>query len=141
MVKTEELRIPQSEFNLDRLDGTGPSGYVLDINRMQMIFIDYSWYGAGKIRYGIRANQGKIIYFHEIYNNNVNTKAHMRSGNLPGRFEISSNSKAGTLVIGNLLTNSTTLSVNKDFGDYLPTKGRVIVNNEYMEYTNSITLK
>ena len=140
VVKTEELRIPQSEFNLDRLDGTGPSGYVLNINRMQMIFIDYSWYGAGKIRYGIRANKGKIIYFHEIYNNNVNVKAHMRSGNLPGRFEISSNSKAGTLVAGNLQTNSTTLSVNKDFGDYLPTKGRIIVNNEYIKYTKGNTL-
>jgi len=98
VIRTEELRVPQSEFNLDKLDGTGPSGYKLDLNRMQMMFIDYSWYGAGKVRYGIRAVNGKIIYFHEIYNNNVNIKAHMRSGNLPGRFEISSTSKTGTIL-------------------------------------------
>jgi len=95
--KTEELRTRQKDFNLDKLDGTGPSGYVVDLNRMQMIFIDYSWYGAGKIRYGIRSNKGKIIYFHEIYNNNVNSKAYMRTGNVPGRFEITSRSKRGKI--------------------------------------------
>ena len=96
--KTEELRTRQSDFNLDKLDGTGPSGYTVDLNRMQMVFIDYSWYGAGKVRYGIRSNKGKIIYFHELYNNNVNNKAYMRSGNLPGRFEITSRSKRGKIV-------------------------------------------
>lgn len=139
VIKTEELRIPQNEFNIDRLDGTGPSGYIFDKNKMQMVFIDYSWYGAGKVRYGIRANKGKIIYFHEIYNNNVNIKAHMRSGNLPGRFEITSNSKNGTLISG-LETTSPTVIVDSEFGEYLPTKGRVIVNNEYICYTKGDTL-
>lgn len=139
ITKTEELRIPQTEFNLDRLDGTGPSGYIFDKNKMQMVFIDYSWYGAGKIRYGIRANQGNIIYFHEIYNNNVNIKSHMRSGNLPGRFEITSNSKSGTIVNG-LQTGSTSIIVDSTFGNYLPNKGRVIINNEYINYTKGSTL-
>ncbi|MFZ9341973.1 MAG: hypothetical protein ACO24P_00010 [Candidatus Nanopelagicaceae bacterium] len=92
ILKTEELRIRQKDFSLDQLDGTGPSGYTLDLNRMQMIFIDYSWYGAGKVRYGIRTNNGDVNYFHETPNNNVNTEAYMRSGNLPGRFEIQNRS-------------------------------------------------
>jgi len=137
VIKTEELRIPQSEFNLDRLDGTGPSKYVLNLNRMQMMFIDYSWYGAGKIRYGIRANKGKIIYFHEIYNNNVNTKAHMRSGNLPGRFEIQSKSQTGTFLTAVGSSGATSLSarVSNDDASYLPTRGRIVISNEYIEYT------
>jgi len=139
VVKTEELRIPQSEFNLDKLDGTGPSGYIFNINRMQMVFIDYSWYGAGKIRYGIRANEGKIIYFHEIYNNNVNTKAHMRSGNVPGRFEITSNSKSGNL-ISDLQVNSSFIIVDSDLGANLPNKGCIVINNEYIYYTKSETV-
>lgn len=97
LLKTQELRIKQKDFNLDQLDGTGPSGYVLDLNRMQMIFIDYSWYGAGKIRYGIRTVSGEIIYFHQIENNNTNTEAYMRSGNLPGRFEIQNRSNRAFL--------------------------------------------
>ncbi len=137
VIKTEELRIPQSEFNLDRLDGTGPSKYVLNLNRMQMMFIDYSWYGAGKIRYGIRANKGKIIYFHEVYNNNVNTKAHMRSGNLPGRFEIQSKSQTGTFLTAVSSSGTTSLSarVSNNDANYLPTRGRIVIDNEYIEYT------
>jgi hypothetical protein len=108
--KTEELRTRQSDFNLDKLDGTGPSGYVVDLNRMQMVFIDYSWYGAGKVRYGIRSNKGKIIYFHELYSNNVNNKAYMRSGNLPGRFEITSRSKRGK-VLNSISAGNTNLPV------------------------------
>jgi hypothetical protein len=137
VIKTEEIRIPQSEFNLDRLDGTGPSKYNLNLNRMQMMFIDYSWYGAGKIRYGIRANKGKIIYFHEIYNNNVNTKAHMRSGNLPGRFEIQSKSQTGTFLtsVGSTGVSSTSARISNDDANYLPIRGRIVVDNEYIEYT------
>ena len=92
-VKTNETRIYQENFNLDKLDGNGPSGYNMNINKMQMIFIDYSWYGAGKIRFGIRVEDGDIIYFHELKQNNINTEAYMRSGNIPGRFEISTKSK------------------------------------------------
>lgn len=141
VVKTEELRIPQSEFNIDRLDGTGPSGYTLNLNKMQMMFIDYSWYGAGKIRYGIRADKGKIIYFHEIYNNNVNTKAHMRSGNLPGRFEIQSKSQTGTFLTPVSSSGTTSLSalISTTDAEYLPTRGRIVADNEYIEYTKGAT--
>jgi hypothetical protein len=132
--KTEEIKTPQSQFNIDRLDGTGASGYVFDPNRMQMVFIDYSWYGAGKVRYGMRTDDGKITYFHELYNNNVNTRAYMRSGNLPGRFEIQSRSKVG-LIKSALTTISTSLSV--DDGTFLPSKGRILINNEYIKYTKS----
>ena len=135
--KTLEERYKQSEFNLDRLDGTGPSGYVLDLTKMQMVFIDYSWYGAGKIRFGIRSTKGRIIYFHEIYNNNVNRKAYMRSGNLPGRFEIQSKSKTGTLLTS-LSTTSLSALISLSDANNIPEKGRIIVNNEYIKYTKSI---
>lgn len=139
VIRTEEQRIHQSNFNLDKLDGTGPSGYKLDLNKMQMMFIDYSWYGAGKIRYGIRADKGKIIYFHEIYNNNVNIKAHMRSGNLPGRFEISSSSKTGTMITS-LSTNSLSGAISNADAELLPTKGQIVLNNEYIKYTKGVDL-
>lgn len=138
--KTLEERVRQSQFNLDKLDGTGPSGYVLNLSKMQMIFMDYAWYGAGKIRFGIRANDGRIIYFHEIYNNNVNREAYMRSGNLPGRFEIQSRSKTGILLtpITTTGTNSVSALVSQEDASILPEKGRIIVNNEYIKYTKTV---
>lgn len=137
LYKTLEDRYTQDQFNIDKLDGTGPSGYVLDLSKMQMVFIDYSWYGAGKIRFGVRSTEGIIIYFHEIYNNNVNRKAYMRSGNLPGRFEIQSRSKTGTLLTS-LSTNTLSALVSFEDAAKLPEKGRIIVNNEYIKYTKNV---
>ena len=42
-----ETRIPQSQWNIDTCDGNGPSGFNLDLNLMQMVGIQYTWYGAG----------------------------------------------------------------------------------------------
>jgi hypothetical protein len=85
--KTQEIRVPQSQWNLDKMDGTGPSGYNLDLSKMQMYYVDYSWYGAGFVRWGMRGTNGQVTYVHKALNNNVNTEAYMRSGNLPARYE------------------------------------------------------
>jgi hypothetical protein len=86
-LKTQITKVPQSKWNIDKMDGTGPSGYNLDIAKMQMTYIDYSWYGAGSIRFGMRATDGNIFWAHKMVQNNINTAAYMRSGNLPARYE------------------------------------------------------
>jgi hypothetical protein len=85
--KTIDSKIPQSQWNLDKMDGTGSSGYNLDLTKMQMVVMDYTWYGAGFIRWGFRDVQGNIKYANKSVNNNINTLAYMRSGNLPARYE------------------------------------------------------
>jgi len=72
---------------LDRLDGTGPTGFNQDLTKIQMVYMDYTWYGAGFIRWGVRAVQGSIIYCHKVQHGNREYQAYQRSGNLPGRFE------------------------------------------------------
>jgi hypothetical protein len=110
MSKTFEKRIPQSEWNIDKMDGTGYSGYTVDLNRMQMFYIDYSWYGAGAIRWGFRGTDGEITYVHKEKNNNVNLEAYMRSGNLPARYETNT-VPVYTKITSTLSTSATTLSV------------------------------
>lgn len=133
-VKTNDLKIRQDQFNIDPIDGTGPSGYNLNANKMQMVFIDYSWYGAGKIRWGIRTSDGYINYIHEEKQNNVNTEAYMRTGNIPGRFEIQSKSKNGKL-LSSLSTSGTSINISEEDAEFLPTNGTIVINNEYIEYT------
>lgn len=99
-LKIQTFKIPQSQWNMDPCNGTGPSGYNLDSAKMQMAYIDYTWYGAGHIRFGFRGVNGDIIYCHRIPNNNVNTSAYMRSGNLPARFESMNFSYYSKLVAG-----------------------------------------
>jgi hypothetical protein len=89
-VIVRELRISQNQFNYDRLNGVdSPSGYNINLAKMQMLGIQYSWYGAGFIDYMLRGPLGEFITAHRIANNNVNDEAFMRSGNLPARYEVS----------------------------------------------------
>jgi len=98
--KTVDTRVPQSQW-IDKLDGTGPSGYTLDLTRMQMFYIDYSWYGAGFIRWGLRTGKGQVTYVHQQTNNNVQYEAYMRSGNMASRYE-SNGTAPSTYLTANL---------------------------------------
>ena len=88
ITKTETTRVPQSSWNLDKCDGNGYTGFKLDINKIQMSYIDYSWYGAGKVRFGFKDQNGNVRYVHSFVHGNVFTEAYMRSGNVPARYEI-----------------------------------------------------
>nr|WRJ69721.1 virion structural protein-like protein [Oceanusvirus sp.] len=88
MTKTIETRVPQNEFNLDRLDGTGKSLYNLDVTKIQMIIIEYTWYGAGRAQVGVKGTNGEIVYAHQFIHNNHMLENFTRTGSLPVRFEI-----------------------------------------------------
>ena len=88
MCKTFDIKAPTSSWNIDKCDGTGPTGYILNINKQQMAYIDFSWYGAGKARFGFKATTGQVFYCHEFIHNNKENEAYMRSGNLPARYEV-----------------------------------------------------
>lgn len=143
--KVQLSRFPQSQWNLDRCDGTGSSGYTLDVSRMQMAFIDYSWYGAGTIRWGFRTTNGDITYCHRVPMNNVNFAAYMRSGNLPGRFEASNYGYYSKLVAGAAGTRgsalgSTDTTLYVEDAQLWPSAGYIFVqdgtNCELMQYTS-----
>jgi len=88
ITKTVDTKARQKDWNIDKADGTGPSGYILDINKIQMAYMDYSWYGAGKIRFGFKDTYGHVKYMHEFIHNNKLNEAYMRSGNVPARYEV-----------------------------------------------------
>jgi hypothetical protein len=135
--KTIDKKVKQSEFNLDKIDGTGPSGYSIDLAKMQMFYIDYSWYGAGFVRWGVRGPQGNIIYVHKEQNNNMNTEAYMRSGNLPARYE--TQTMPPTAEITSSISNSDT-TINVVSTEGFPTSGTLQIKggttNEFVNYTN-----
>jgi hypothetical protein len=142
---TQNIRVPQDEWNLDKCDGNGPSGYNLDVTKMQMIFIDYSWYGAGTIRFGLRGPRGRIIYVHRMPQNNINPLAYQKSGNLPARYEVSTEPIQNTKMVagesgirGSVLSpNGTTIWIENTH-DW-PATGYLWVkddaNCEIMKYT------
>ena len=133
--KTIDKKIPQSEWNLDTMDGDGPSGYNLDLTKMQMFYIDYSWYGAGFIRFGLRGVDGLVTYCHKIINNNVNSEAYMRSGNLPARYE-SNTFQKNTTITENIEDGDTTIVVKSTEG-FDPDGGTLLIRGgDAFEYVN-----
>jgi hypothetical protein len=132
--KTIDYKYPQSSWNLDRCDGTGPSGYNLDLGKMQMFYLDYSWYGAGFVRWGFRATDGNIVYCHKVVNNNVNYEAYMRSGNLPGRYETNTFSRRTKL---QATLSSGDSSMNVADASAFPTTGTLwVYGNGLSEFIN-----
>jgi hypothetical protein len=110
--QTIDFRYPQSLWT-DPLNGSGPSGYNIDLTRMQMWYIDYSWYGAGFIRYGVRGSNGQINYAFQLTNNNRQFEAYMRSGNMASHYESSGLAQV-TYLSESLGNNNTT---NADITD------------------------
>ena len=87
------ITIPQSQWNSDTLDGSGPnssnpSGIKLDITKAQILFSEYEWLGVGCVRVGFVNSNGKFHIAH-IFNhaNNLDT-VYMTTASLPVRYEI-----------------------------------------------------
>lgn len=138
--KIKELRIPQSQFNRDTIDGRGPSGYKVDLSRQQMIGIQYTWYGAGFVDFMMRGPDGNWVMCHRIKNNNVNDEAYMRSGNLPVRYELSVESRACVSTLAsNISTTATTITINDATTYFPPANATLLVDNELIYYTGTTT--
>jgi hypothetical protein len=88
VTKTVDTKVPQEDWSIDPCDGTGVTGYNLDLSKIQMAYMDYSWYGAGKIRFGFKTTDGQVQYVHEFVHNNNLFESYFRSGNLPARYEV-----------------------------------------------------
>jgi len=124
--RTVDTRVPQSSWNIDPMTGTGPSGYNLDLSRVQMLYMDYSWYGAGAVRFGFKDIKGEVQYIHRFTHNNVLTEAYMRSGNLPSRYETNTLG-AYTNMTATLAVSGTTLSVTDT--SLFPSSGSLMIQN------------
>jgi hypothetical protein len=131
IAKIIDIIIPQSQWNIDTCDGNGPSGYNIDVTKMQMIGIQFSWYGAGFIDWMLRGPTGDYIFCHRLKGNNLNNEAYMRTGNLPVRYEVLNEGVNGRLAANmDLLSTSITLNDASQF----PNSGTVYIDNELINY-------
>jgi hypothetical protein len=130
---TIDQRIPQSQFNIDKLDGTGISGYNINLNKMQMMGISFSWYGAGFIDFMCRGGDGNMILAHRMKQNNINDEAYMRSGNSAVRYQAINESVLDRLAA--TMDNTQTTIVLNDASRFPSTGGTVLIENEVITYT------
>lgn len=82
-----ETRIAQADWNTDKLNGTGGSGFTLDVTKTQIFWQDFEWLGVGSVRCGFVIN-GQVIIAHQFNHANDTTAVYMTTAILPIRYEI-----------------------------------------------------
>ena len=132
--KTQDLIVPQENFNLDTLNGSGQSGYNIDVTKMQMIGIQHTWYGAGFIDFMLRGSDGNYVFAHRFRNSNFNTEAYMRSGNQPVRYEVI-NEGAKDKLSASMTSSQTTIPLENAY--FFPTSGTVMIDSELIRFTGN----
>lgn len=95
----------------------------LDWTRVQMIYIEYSWYGAGSIRFGVLLNgEPYILHQVNVANGTFTGVAQQlpwsRTGNLPARYEMRN-------------TAVTTATTFRHFGVSVLTEGQIDAQRGY----------
>jgi|688.fasta_scaffold01909_19 hypothetical protein len=85
-IVTESI-VNQSAWNVDKMDGTGPSGITLDITKAQILFMDIEWLGEGTVRLGFVID-GNFILCHRFNHANLITSTYITTASLPLRYEI-----------------------------------------------------
>jgi hypothetical protein len=90
--------VNQADWNGDKLNGTGDSGFTIDLTKAQIFWQDFEWLGVGSVRTGFVID-GQVIICHTFQNANNLTAVYMTTAILPLRYEITNTgaSTAATL--------------------------------------------
>lgn len=94
---TVDTVVPQASWNVDTLDGNGPSGITLNTAKAQIFYFDFEWLGVGTVRFGVVID-GAIIWCHKAHHANSVTTVYMNTPNLPVRYEIVSTTGTADLL-------------------------------------------
>ena len=90
-----ETRAAKSNWNVDKLDGDGPSGLTLDITKAQIFWMDIEWLGLGTVRLGFVID-GVFIHCHSFHHANLISSTYITTASLPLRYEIENTGTTGS---------------------------------------------
>jgi hypothetical protein len=79
--------VAQASWNVDPLNGSGPSGITLDLTKAQILFMDLEWLGVGTVRMGFIID-GNYYVCHKFNHANIITSTYITTASLPLRYEI-----------------------------------------------------
>lgn len=82
-----ENRIAQANWSVDKMDGTGPSGRILDLTKAQIMWMDVEWLGLGTVRMGFIID-GEFVLCHRFNHANIVQTTYITTASLPLRYEI-----------------------------------------------------
>ena len=83
----KDTTVAQSDWNLDKMDGSGPSQLTADFSKAQIFVIDFQWLSVGVVKFGLEIN-GLLRYIHEVRTANNAAIPWCSSPNLPVRYQM-----------------------------------------------------
>jgi hypothetical protein len=86
-----ESRVAQADWSKDKLDGTGPSKKIIDLEKANIFFMDIEWLGVGSVRCGFVID-GQLILCHTFHHAGIEDDTYMTTAVLPIRYEIKNTS-------------------------------------------------
>lgn len=78
-----DTKTHQNNWNGDKLDGTGLSGFNLNLTTSNFYWIDMAWLGVGEVRFGILNSDGERIVAHTNLYSNTTIGPYMNTPHLP----------------------------------------------------------
>lgn len=88
--------VAQASFNGDKVDGTGASGFTIDLSKANIFEINFQWLGVGDAIFKVVTGSEAPVTLHTVTNANINTSAYMTTANLPIRYEQENTGTAGS---------------------------------------------
>lgn len=79
--------VAQASWNVDPMNGSGPSGVTLDLTKSQILFMDLEWLGVGTVRIGFVVD-GNFYVCHKFHHANIIATTYITTASLPLRYEI-----------------------------------------------------
>jgi len=95
-----DTRIHRDDWNGDHVDGAEDNNNLSEMNlnlaTLNLYWIDLTWLGGGKSRFGLFDESGARVTLHTSNHSNVNTAPYMSQANLPFRIEIENTGLTGS---------------------------------------------
>jgi hypothetical protein len=129
-------RVNQNDWNIDRMDGNGPSNKIADWSKAQIFMIDFEWLGVGRVRFYLNID-GVSYQVHEFEHANAVSSVYVKSPNLPVRYEARSSG-------GNLTVQKICASIQSEGGVeqagimHIGSSQLVVVNDDTLGTDNTI---
>jgi len=109
----------QSSFNIDKLDGTGASGLILDVTKANIYETHFQWLGVGYVGMYVNSIAAHVFNFP-----NTLTVPYMKTATLPLQFEVKNNgvsiSSGFTYICSAVESDGGTKPPEFTFGAYTP---------------------
>lgn len=109
--------IAQSSFNGDKLNGTGPSGFLYNPANLNVFRIVYGWLGASVIKFYIMNSNGNWILFHVIQQPNSSPIPSITNAFLPMGAQVFDPAGGSNLTLRTASWNMAIVDVNDKVGN------------------------